>query len=138
CPGMANARSGVVHTGSARSFPQSAHGTSIVGRLLIRRSDLNEVSRFARSGLLLQKAGGRFALKGQRGWIMRHGPCWVRHRGDLPPAVDPAQLDLSPDYEVEKPDQGPILVRQRPIFSAVSGSSTVSFHSFRLLPQASI
>src|SRR5438132_4790357 len=73
---MANARSGVVHTGSARPCPQSAHGTSIVGRLLIRRSDHTEVSRFARRRT---SSSGRRHVRAQRAEGTDHAApvlCW--------------------------------------------------------------
>src|SRR5258708_7396755 len=35
------------------------------------------------------------------------------HRGDLPPAVDPAQLDLPARYEAEEQDDGGVLTRER-------------------------
>src|SRR5215470_18366851 len=37
----------------------------------------------------------------------------AEHDGDLPPAVDPAQLDLPAGHEAEEQDQGRVLGRQR-------------------------
>src|SRR5260370_35302733 len=35
------------------------------------------------------------------------------HRGDLPPAVDPAQLDLPARHEAEEQDDGGVFTRER-------------------------
>src|SRR5882672_11390218 len=37
----------------------------------------------------------------------------AEHRGDFPPAVDPAQLDLPAGHETEEQDQGRIFTRER-------------------------
>jgi hypothetical protein len=37
----------------------------------------------------------------------------AKHSGDLPPAVDPAQVDLPARYEAEEQDDGGVLTRER-------------------------
>jgi hypothetical protein len=37
----------------------------------------------------------------------------AKHGGDLPPAVDPAQLNLPTDHEAEEQDQRRVFARQR-------------------------
>src|SRR5205085_11759517 len=43
----------------------------------------------------------------------RHRRVLAEHRGDLPPPVDPAQLDLPAYHEAEEQDQRGVLARQR-------------------------
>jgi hypothetical protein len=47
------------------------------------------------------------------------------HAGDLPPAVDPAQLDLAAGYEAEKQNQCRVLARPRALGLYAAAEFTV-------------
>src|SRR3989449_3615499 len=56
----------------------------------------------------------RMTVSAARKIIMLPPPCVLTgHRGDLPPAIDPAQLDLPAHHEAEEQNQSRVLGRQR-------------------------
>jgi hypothetical protein len=58
-----------------------------------------------------------------RDWVL------VEHRGDFPPAVDPAQLDLSAYHEPEEQDQPSISHGAKSQFSDAKRSRSASASS---------
>src|SRR5260370_32030590 len=65
-----------------------------------------------RSATTLKCIGGSPSGRSPRQTSCRHHRMLAQHRGDLPPAVDPAQLDLTTHHEAEEVGVRPFCPRE--------------------------